>query len=86
MEGEGAGKGVVYAYEAYEAKKRGEKLRCPLLRRKKKNIIILFLMRLHGEKFLNGPVTTVCLLLQDLLQSCSRGGRRRVEDMLLPPR
>jgi hypothetical protein len=23
----------------------------------------------------------VCLLLQDLLQSCSRGGRRRVEDM-----
>jgi hypothetical protein len=26
--------------------------------------------------------TSVCvLLLQDLLQSCSRGGRRRVEDM-----
>ncbi len=25
-EGEGAGKGVVYAYEAYEAKKKGEKL------------------------------------------------------------
>jgi hypothetical protein len=24
---------------------------------------------------------SVCLLLQDLLQSCSRGGRRRVEDM-----
>jgi len=23
----------------------------------------------------------VCLLLQDLLQRCSRGGRRRVEDM-----
>ena len=23
----------------------------------------------------------MCLLLQDLLQSCSRGGRRRVEDM-----
>jgi hypothetical protein len=23
----------------------------------------------------------VCLLLEDLLQSCSRGGRRRVEDM-----
>ena len=23
----------------------------------------------------------VCLLLQDLLPSCSRGGRRRVEDM-----
>jgi hypothetical protein len=30
-EGEGAGKGVVYAYEPYEAKKRGEKLRCLLL-------------------------------------------------------
>jgi hypothetical protein len=38
------GKGVVYAYEAYEAKKKGEKLRCLLLRRKKKNIIILFMM------------------------------------------
>jgi hypothetical protein len=43
-EGEGAGKGVVYDYEAYEAKKKGEKLRCLLLRRKKKNIIILFMM------------------------------------------
>ena len=38
------GKGVVYAYEAYEAKKKGEKLRCLLLRRKTKNIIILFMM------------------------------------------
>ena len=36
--------GVVYAYEAYEAKKKGEKLRCLLLHRKKKNIIILFMM------------------------------------------
>jgi hypothetical protein len=27
------------------------------------------------------PPVCVCLLLQDLLQSCSRGGRRRVEDM-----
>ena len=25
----------------------------------------------------------VCLLLQDLLQSCSRGGRRRVEDIMM---
>jgi hypothetical protein len=33
-----------YAYEAYEAKKKGEKLRCLLLRRKKENIIILFMM------------------------------------------
>ena len=33
---------VVYAYEAYEAKKKGEKLRCLLLRRKKK-IIILYI-------------------------------------------
>ena len=38
------GKGVVYAYEAYEAKKKGGKLRCLLLHRKKKNIIILFMM------------------------------------------
>ena len=38
------GKGVVYAYEAYEAQKKGEKLRCLLLRRKKENIIILFMM------------------------------------------
>ena len=43
-EGGGAGKGVVYAYEAYEAKRKGGKLRCLLLRRKKKNIIILFMM------------------------------------------
>jgi hypothetical protein len=29
-----------------------------------------------------GDLKTVCvLLLQDLLQSCARGGRRRVEDM-----
>jgi hypothetical protein len=29
-----------------------------------------------------GKLMSVCvLLLQDLLQSCSRGGRRRVEDM-----
>jgi ankyrin repeat protein len=28
-----------------------------------------------------GKEVCVCLLLQDLLQSCSRGGRRRVEDM-----
>jgi hypothetical protein len=31
--GEGAGKGVVYAYEAYEAKKRGGKLLCNSHRR-----------------------------------------------------
>jgi hypothetical protein len=30
----------------------------------------------------NGGEKSVCfLLLQDLLQNCSRGGRRRVEDM-----
>ena len=40
MEGEGAGKGVVYAYEAYEAKNKRQKLRCLLLRRKKKTIFL----------------------------------------------
>ena len=31
---------------------------------------------------IRSPIGRVCvLLLQDLLQSCARGGRRRVEDM-----
>jgi hypothetical protein len=34
------GKGVVYAYEAYEAKNKRQKLRCLLLRRKKKTIFL----------------------------------------------
>ena len=40
-----------------------------------------------GVRLRNGPLyevdpQRVCvLLLQDLLQSCARGGRRRVEDM-----
>ena len=37
------GKGVVYAYEAYEVKHKRQKLRCLLLRRKKKNIFYLFM-------------------------------------------
>ena len=37
------GKGVVYAYEAYEVKNKRQKLRCILLRRKKKNIFYLFM-------------------------------------------
>ena len=36
--GRGAG------YEAYEVKNKRQKMRCLLLRRKKKNIIILFMM------------------------------------------
>jgi hypothetical protein len=39
----------------------------------------------HATEFENYPSkqlgTCVCLLLQDLLQSCARGGRRIVEDM-----
>jgi hypothetical protein len=31
-------------YEAYEVKNKRQKMRCLLLRRKKKNIIILFMM------------------------------------------
>ena len=34
-----------------------------------------------ASPFLAALLRRVCLLLQDLLQSCSRGGRRRVEDM-----
>ena len=30
------------------------------------------------SEFMAGSPLCVCLLLQDLLQSCSRGGRRRV--------
>ena len=33
------------------------------------------------SKNLQGKVCVCVLLLQDLLQSCSRGGGRRVEDM-----
>ncbi len=38
---------------------------------------VLFIKLLRGL----GVLMCVCLLLQDLLQSCSRGGGRRVEDM-----
>jgi hypothetical protein len=33
------------------------------------------------KRFIGYDVMCVCLLLQDLLQSCARGGRRIVEDM-----
>jgi hypothetical protein len=49
--GEGVGKGGVWGlrergrvYEAYEVKNKRQKLRCLLLRRKKKIIIFLFMM------------------------------------------
>ena len=39
-------------------------------------------MNAAGGVVLRAPSRSVCvLLLQDLLQSCARGGRRRVEDM-----
>jgi hypothetical protein len=38
------GKGGVWVYEAYEVKNKREKLRCLLLRRKKKNIFFIFMM------------------------------------------
>jgi hypothetical protein len=41
-EGEGGGRGRVY--EAYEVKNKRQKMRCLLLRRKKKNIFYLFMM------------------------------------------
>ena len=37
--------------------------------------------RLAERETLLHRLVCVCLLLQDLLQSCSRGGRRRVDDM-----
>ena len=43
-EGEGEGKGGVWVKLSYEAKKKGEKLRCLLLRRKKKIIFFIFMM------------------------------------------
>jgi hypothetical protein len=49
------GKGGVRGCEAYEAKNKREKLRCLLLRRKKKNIYLLFMMLMgknsDGKKF-----------------------------------
>ena len=41
-------------YEAYEVKNKRQKLRCLLLRRKKKNIFYLFMKSLLWKKFLNG--------------------------------
>ena len=41
--GEGEGKGGVYIQLSYEAKNKRQKLRCLLLRRKKKNIFYLFM-------------------------------------------
>jgi hypothetical protein len=41
---EGEGKGGVWVYEAYEVKIKREKLRCLLLRRKKKNIFFISMM------------------------------------------
>ena len=56
------------AYEAYEVKNKRQKLRCLLLRRKKKNFVFLFMMSLHGKKFVNGPVptTNIRVLLRSL--------------------
>jgi hypothetical protein len=50
------GRGRVY--EAYEVKNKRQKLRCLLLRRKKKNIFYLFMKSLLWKKFLNGAVIT----------------------------
>jgi hypothetical protein len=45
-------------YEAYEVKNKRQKLRCLLLRRKKKNIFYLFMKSLLWKKFLNGALNT----------------------------
>ena len=42
--GEKEGKEGVWVYEAYEVKNKREKLRCLLLRRKKKMIFFIFMM------------------------------------------
>jgi hypothetical protein len=49
-EEEGVGKGGVWVYEAYEVKNKREKLRCLLLRRKKKNIIYIFMKLMKRKK------------------------------------
>jgi len=44
-------------------------------------LLLLFIQLNTQTHMANTNTLCVCLLLQDLLQSCSRGGRRRVEDM-----
>ena len=62
----GGGRGRVY--EAYEVKNKRQKLRCLLLRRKKKNIFYLFMKSLLWKKFLNGAeYTTEVMLVLGLL-------------------
>ena len=50
-------------YEAYEVKNKRQKLRCLLLRRKKKNIFLLFMKSLLWKKFLNSSdyTTITCV-------------------------
>jgi hypothetical protein len=54
---EGVGEGGVRVYEAYEVKKRGGKIRCLLLRRKK-NFFYMFMKSLLHRKRGNGPLFT----------------------------
>ena len=53
----GGGRGKGWG-AAYEAEKKGGKIRCLLLRRKKKNIFYLFMKSLLGIFFKNRPLFT----------------------------
>ena len=50
-------------YEAYEVKNKRQKLRCLLLRRKKKSIFYLFMKSLLWKKFQNGAEHTTSSFL-----------------------
>ena len=63
-------------YEAYEVKNKRQKLRCLLLRRKKKNIFYLFMKSLHGNFFQNAPVYTTPLVC--CRKTCNNKAKRRV--------
>ena len=56
-------------YEAYEVKNKRQKLRCLLLRRKKKNIFLLFMKSLLWKKFLNSADYTTCVVHQRRLSA-----------------
>ena len=48
--GEGVGKGGVWVSLSYEAKNKRQKLRCLLLRRKKKNILFIYEVITWGKR------------------------------------
>jgi hypothetical protein len=60
-------------YEAYEVKNKRQKLRCLLLRRKKKNIFYLFMKSLLWKKFLNSSDYTTGVRSGFLARSAAIG-------------